>query len=389
MADGLGVSGGGTPPHTRMHMSEIDQLFRVPLRDAVVAFLQTDPRPSQPMSFLAQELDCPTPDGEGRGGVAWDLLRHAKRHLHLAAKALHDFAKLPSPRTSAQDMHTCDSNMDEGASECLPYPSQKKLQAQSAALQKEIRCKLGELRRDVNRLASQELVLGLSPSLTPSTILAHPSLDLSGVFPSRVRELKEGAHAPLALDQVYDTDAAAVGVFEPSQMMLLGASDLRKRNLETVFPTPVQALPAMPWLGLPIRAAFTSIDLSNNGLGARDALVISRALIYPRPGGVSRNVEGSESEGYNSHIIHMSLAQNCFGNQGAVEIANAIDRNTTLTYLNLSSNGIASGGVLVLAEAARRNCSLICVDLAGNTCGDGALQAMEAALSSQGISVDT
>ena len=68
----------------------------------------------------------------------------------------------------------------------------------------------------------------------------------------------------------------------------------------------------------------------------------------------------------NSGIVHISLADNKIGDDGAKYFAKALKTNGKLAYLNLRNTGISDCGARELARALRSNFSLVQLNLRGN-----------------------
>jgi hypothetical protein len=72
-------------------------------------------------------------------------------------------------------------------------------------------------------------------------------------------------------------------------------------------------------------------------------------------------------------LVAVELAQCHIGDDGIIEISDALAANRTLRKLGLSDNGITAQGVSVLARALETNCVLQSLDLSNNPLGpDGA-----------------
>ena len=89
----------------------------------------------------------------------------------------------------------------------------------------------------------------------------------------------------------------------------------------------------------------TTLNLTNQSLGNREALALAEALKY------------------NSHLSALNLPMNHIGDQGAIALADALKNNTTLAILNLWNNQIGPEGVGALANALAENHTLLHLDI--------------------------
>ena len=67
----------------------------------------------------------------------------------------------------------------------------------------------------------------------------------------------------------------------------------------------------------------------------------------------------------NQVVTSIDLRRNCIGNDGAISLAQALEKNSTLTSIDLSHNEIGDEGAKAIAEALEKNSTLASMDLTG------------------------
>ncbi len=105
------------------------------------------------------------------------------------------------------------------------------------------------------------------------------------------------------------------------------------------------------------------LNLAGNEIGAEGAMAIAKSLYSPSASSSAKR----EKYQSNSALKYLNLSNNLVSDEGADEFANALRHNTSLTVLDLSRNGINTSGIVKLLEhGLMNNQTLKCLKLEGN-----------------------
>ena len=143
---------------------------------------------------------------------------------------------------------------------------------------------------------------------------------------------------------------------------------------------------------LRVNATLTSLDLSNNRLGADAAQALdmsfrrnpASALKVLCFAGNNLRADGGKhlAHALKSRVAltHLDASRNRFGTGVGVAFASALKKNHHLVHLELQENGLGTKGGRGLALAMQENRTLASLDLAGNGFGPDVLRSFSAAL---------
>ena len=104
-------------------------------------------------------------------------------------------------------------------------------------------------------------------------------------------------------------------------------------------------------LALKVNTSVSSLDLSENSIGAEGANSLSQALRE------------------NNFLTSLNLSKNSIGDEGANSLSQALEENDFLTSLDLSFNSISDKGAKSLFQALKVNYSLTSLNLSDNSIG--------------------
>ncbi|XP_068738348.1 protein NLRC3-like isoform X2 [Montipora capricornis] len=113
---------------------------------------------------------------------------------------------------------------------------------------------------------------------------------------------------------------------------------------------------------LAVNTSLTTLDMSHNSIGAEGATSLSQALAV------------------NTSLTTLNLSANFIGAKAATSLSQALAVNTSLTTLNLSVNSIDAEGVTSLFQALAVNTSLTALGLSGNFISDEGAASLSQAL---------
>ncbi|XP_068753257.1 protein NLRC3-like [Montipora capricornis] len=141
---------------------------------------------------------------------------------------------------------------------------------------------------------------------------------------------------------------------------------------------------------LAVNTSLTTLNLSDNFLGDEGAASLSQALAVNTSlttlhlHGTSIGAEGatslSQALAVNTSLTTLNLSHNSIGDEGATSLSQALAVNTSLTTLDLSWNGIVDEGATSLSQALAVNTSLTTLDLCHNLIVDDGATSLSQAL---------
>ena len=182
------------------------------------------------------------------------------------------------------------------------------------------------------------------------------SLDLTEIgipFMSRTRiaafSQALAVNTSLTTLNLSDNYIGAEGAFSLSQALAVSTS-LTTLNLSdnSIFDEGATSLSQ----ALAVNTSLTTLDLSLNYIGAEGAFSLSQALAV------------------STSLTTLDLSENSIGDEGATSLSQALAVNTSLTTLNLSDNSIGDEGATSLSQALAVNTSLTTLDLSHNSIDD-------------------
>ena len=122
----------------------------------------------------------------------------------------------------------------------------------------------------------------------------------------------------------------------------------------------------MDYLNKIPKHVITELDLANNGFGDRGAIALAEMLKESRT------------------LQQLNISDNSIGQGGATTLAEVLKENGTLQQLNVSRNSIGPGGATALAEMLKENGTLQQLDVSGNSIGQGGATALAEMLKENG-----
>ncbi|CAO3564071.1 unnamed protein product [Mortierella alpina] len=171
-------------------------------------------------------------------------------------------------------------------------------------------------------------------------------IDISNFTPKRPSHLRKLTFALLVGPQIY-VQAEALETGSTSTTWHLGDGSERSKKPLTL----TEEL-----------STRTSLDLSRNSIGDKEAQALSEALKT------------------NSTLTSLSFCSNSIGDKGAQALSEALKTNSTLTSLSFYSNSIGDKGAQALSEALKTNSTLTTLLLGDNSIGANGVQALSEAL---------
>lgn len=101
-----------------------------------------------------------------------------------------------------------------------------------------------------------------------------------------------------------------------------------------------------------------SLSIANNEFGDEDAIVLANSIRK------------------HNYLYSLSLVCNEIGNEGAIALADAVKQNKNLRSLNLMGNKVGDEGAIALADTIKQNKNLYSLDLSYNIIGDEGIKAL-------------